>query len=56
LYFEGSQHCVINNPKITTGDLTIEFWMKWNHATAASIIAQEAVLNISLNNGEMSFL
>jgi hypothetical protein len=57
LYFEGAANtAVINNPRITTGDLTIEFWMKNEPtATAASIIAQEGGLNISLNNGEMSF-
>ncbi|SNR71632.1 LamG-like jellyroll fold domain-containing protein [Lutibacter flavus] len=57
LYFEGATNtAVINNPKITSGDLTLEFWM--NNSTiagAADIIKQDGGLNIGLNNGELFF-
>jgi hypothetical protein len=57
LYFEGATNtAVINSPKITSGDVTLEFWM--NNATIAGntdIIKQESGLNIGLNNGEIFF-
>ena len=57
LHFEGAANtAVINNPRITSGDLTVEFWM--NNSTqqkTASVIAQDGGLNIGLNNGEFSF-
>ena len=57
LHFEGAANtAVINNPRITSGDLTLEFWM--NNSTqqkTASVIAQDGGLNIGLNNGEFSF-
>ncbi|WP_111706330.1 LamG-like jellyroll fold domain-containing protein [Lutibacter citreus] len=57
LHFEGeSNTAVINKPKITSGDFTLEFWM--NNSTVAGtadIIKQDGGLNISLNNGEILF-
>ncbi|PKH66898.1 laminin G [Flavobacterium sp. ALD4] len=57
LHFEGATNTtVINSPKITAGDITLEFWM--NNATIAgnaTIIKQEGGLNIGLNNGELFF-
>ncbi|MFV5690716.1 LamG-like jellyroll fold domain-containing protein [Flavobacterium sp. LT1R49] len=57
LHFEGAANtAVINNPKITSGDLTFEFWM--NNSTTAStavILAQEEGLNIRLENGNIYF-
>ena len=57
LHFEGTANtAVINKPKITSGDFTMEFWM--NNRTVsgnADIIKQEGGLNISLNNGEIFF-
>jgi hypothetical protein len=42
---------VINSPKITSGDITFEFWMNNStQATTASIIAQEGGLKIGLDN------
>jgi hypothetical protein len=46
---------VINSPKITSGDLTFEFWMNNSTQAEASIIAQESGLRIGLDNGEMYF-
>ena len=57
LYFEGAENtAVINKPKITKGDFTLEFWM--NNSTiagTADIIKQNGGLNIGLNNGEIFF-
>lgn len=57
LYFEGLNNtAIINNPKITSGDLTFEFWM--NNSTIvgnADIIRQDGGLNIRLTNGELFF-
>ena len=57
LYFEGASNtAVINKPKITKGDFTLEFWM--NNSTVAGtadILKQEGGLNIRLNNGEIFF-
>lgn len=57
LHFEGAENnAVINNPKITTGDFSLEFWMNNStQASTATIIAQETGLNIGLNNGEIVF-
>ncbi|CAM1344888.1 LamG-like jellyroll fold domain-containing protein [Tenacibaculum amylolyticum] len=57
LYFEGVDNtAVISNPRITSGDLTVEFWMK-NATTnsSATILQQEDGMQIALNNGELSF-
>ncbi len=57
LHFEGvANTTVINNPKITSGDLTFEFWMN-NNTTAktATILSQEGGVNIRLNNGNLFF-
>jgi len=57
LYFEGLNNTtIINNPKITSGDFTLEFWM--NNSTqnaSASIISQEEGLQVGLANGEIYF-
>ncbi|CAL2104919.1 putative secreted protein (Por secretion system target) [Tenacibaculum sp. 190524A02b] len=57
LYFNGVNNTAeINNPRITSGDLSLEFWM--NNATTAStatIIQQTQGINIRLNNGVLSF-
>lgn len=57
LHFEGPNNtAIINNPKITSGDLTMEFWMNnTTLATNADIIKQEGGLNIGLNNGDIFF-
>ncbi|WP_299438656.1 LamG-like jellyroll fold domain-containing protein [uncultured Aquimarina sp.] len=57
LYFEGvANTAVINNPRITSGDITVEFWMK-NSTTSstASIISQTDGINIGLENGEIYY-
>jgi hypothetical protein len=57
LHFEGTANtAVINNPKITTGDLNFEFWMN-NSTTAktATILSQEGGVTIRLNNGNLFF-
>jgi len=57
LFFEGAANTtVINKPKITAGDFTLEFWM--NNSTvsgSADIIEQDGGFNIRLNNGEIFF-
>lgn len=55
LHFEGVNNtAVINNPKITSGDLTFEFWMQNStQAASATIIQQSGGLSIGLNNGEL---
>ncbi|MFK5889462.1 MAG: T9SS type A sorting domain-containing protein [Flavobacteriaceae bacterium] len=57
LHFEGTNNtAVISNPKITTGDLTFEFWMKnKTQSGTASIINQIGGLNIGLVNNEISY-
>lgn len=56
LHFEGSGNtAVINNPKIASGNLSLEFWMNNETAAGASIISQEEGLNIGLSNGNISF-
>ena len=57
LHFEGTTNtAVINSPKITSGDLTFEFWMN-NSTTAASaaVLAQQEGLGIELKNGDIYF-
>ncbi len=57
LYFEGNDNTVtINNPKITTGDLTLQFWL--NNSTQngnATIVYQKEGLQIGLAKGELFF-
>ncbi|MDO7171829.1 LamG-like jellyroll fold domain-containing protein [Mariniflexile sp. AS56] len=57
LHFEGATRtAVINDPKITSGDFALEFWM--NNATVANtadIMKQEGGLNIGLSNGGIFF-
>lgn len=57
LHFEGATNtAVINNPKITTGDITFEFWM--NNSTTANtavLLSQEEGVTIRLDNGLISF-
>jgi len=57
MHFEGlTNTAVINNPRITTGDLTVEFWM--NNSTTANtavILSQEEGLTIRLENGNVFF-
>ncbi|MFT4612312.1 MAG: hypothetical protein ACJA2M_000403 [Polaribacter sp.] len=57
LYFEGTNNtAIINDSKITSGDLTLEFWMNNNTVDGnAQIIAQQEGLNIGLNNDEIVF-
>lgn len=57
LYFDGQNNtAVINNPRITTDDFTIEFWMNNStQATTATIIEQTGGLSIKLDDGEISF-
>lgn len=57
LRFDGATNeAVINSPRITTGDLAFEFWMKNSTtATAATIIAQKDGVNIKLENGSVYF-
>ncbi|OUD36219.1 LamG-like jellyroll fold domain-containing protein [Flavobacterium sp. FPG59] len=57
LRFDGATNeAVINSPRITTGDLAFEFWMKnITTATAATIIAQKDGVNIKLENGSVYF-
>ncbi|MGO4822419.1 MULTISPECIES: LamG-like jellyroll fold domain-containing protein [unclassified Flavobacterium] len=57
LRFDGATNeAVINSPRITTGDLAFEFWMKNSTtATAATIIAQKEGVNIKLANGSVYF-
>ncbi|WP_242607242.1 LamG-like jellyroll fold domain-containing protein [Flavobacterium sp. MEB061] len=56
LHFEGANNtAVINNPKIASGNLSLEFWMNNQTASAGSVISQEEGLNIGLNNGNISF-
>jgi hypothetical protein len=57
LHFEGAKdEAVINNPRITTGDITFEFWMKnGTTASTATIISQKEGLNIKLESGKVYF-
>ena len=51
LYFEGNSNtAVINDPKIASGDLTFEFWMKNGTKTSSpsTILSQEGGLSIGL--------
>jgi hypothetical protein len=57
LYFNGENNtAVVSKPKITKGDLTLEFWM--NNSTIAEnadILKQDGGLNVRLSNGEIYF-
>jgi hypothetical protein len=57
LRFEGTENtAVINNPKVTTGDLTIEFWMNNStQAAMATVVDQNGGLKIGLDNNDISF-
>jgi Concanavalin A-like lectin/glucanases superfamily len=57
LHFEGVDNtAIIDNPRITTGDLTFEFWMKNETQTqTAVIINQTSGLAIGLDNGEIYY-
>ncbi|MFB9076325.1 LamG-like jellyroll fold domain-containing protein [Flavobacterium procerum] len=57
LRFEGSNNtAVINNPRISSGNLSLEFWLNnETKASSASIVSQDSGLNIGLNNGNISF-
>ncbi|OOV19038.1 LamG-like jellyroll fold domain-containing protein [Flavobacterium sp. LM4] len=56
LRFEGINNtAVINSPKISSGNLSLEFWLNNETKTAGSIISQDGGLNIGLNNGNISF-
>jgi hypothetical protein len=56
LHFEGTNNtAVINNPKIASGNLSLEFWMNNQTANAGSVILQDGGLNIGLSNGNISF-
>lgn len=57
LRFEGAANtAVINSPKITSGDLTFEFWM-YNSTTAESVavLTQQEGLSIRIKNGDIYF-
>ncbi|PHQ29925.1 LamG-like jellyroll fold domain-containing protein [Leeuwenhoekiella nanhaiensis] len=55
--FAGANNTMtIEKPMILNEDFTMEFWMKnATKATTATIVNQTQGLNISLNNGEISF-
>lgn len=57
LRFEGSNNtAVINSPKISSGNLSLEFWLNNETKTSnASIVSQDGGLNIGLSNGNISF-
>ncbi len=57
LYFNGASNtATIENPRIITGDFSLEFWLK-NETIAASatILSQQSGIDVSLNSGQMSF-
>lgn len=56
LFFEGvNNSTIIQNPKIATGDLTIEFWMKNSSVEDAIVLQQKEGIKIELVNGEIVF-
>ncbi|WP_281233899.1 LamG-like jellyroll fold domain-containing protein [Flavobacterium gelatinilyticum] len=58
LRFEGSGNtAVINNPGISSGNLSLEFWMNNETQTTSGtyIVSQDGGLNIGLSNGNISF-
>ncbi|WDF57983.1 T9SS type A sorting domain-containing protein [Flavobacterium sp. KACC 22758] len=57
LRFEGNNNtAVINSPQISSGNLSLEFWLNNETKTSsASIMSQDGGLNIGLNNGNISF-
>ena len=57
IHFEGeNSNCEIESPRITSGDLTFEFWMKNSTLLDnARIITQEGGLSIGLDMGEIFF-
>ncbi len=56
LYFQGTNNtAVINNPRITTGDFTLECWMKNTIGNAGSVLAQKDGLKIEIIDGALQF-
>lgn len=57
LHFEGNNNtAVINSPQISSGNLSLEFWLNNETKTSsATVISQDKGLNIGLNNGNISF-
>ncbi len=56
LLFDGANNtAVINQPKIMTGDLTLEFWMKLNSTVNSTILNQTDGLKIELKEGKINF-
>lgn len=56
LLFEGTNNTVvINQPKIMTGDLTLEFWLKLNSTANATILNQNDGIKIDLIDGKINF-
>lgn len=56
VYFEGDNNTVeINNPRITKGDFTMEFWLKTDATINATLLKQIDGLSIALQGGDMVF-
>lgn len=56
LHFEGGNNtAVINSPQISSGNLSLEFWLNNETKTSGSIVSQDGGLNIGLNNGNIFF-
>lgn len=58
LRFDGATNeAIINSPRITTGDLALEFWMKnsTSSTAAATILSQNEGVTIKLLNGSVYF-
>lgn len=57
LRFDGATNAaVINSPRITTGDLALEFWMKNSTSSnEATILSQQEGVTIKLLNGSVYF-
>ncbi|WP_370004061.1 LamG-like jellyroll fold domain-containing protein, partial [Winogradskyella sp.] len=56
VYFEGTDNTMtIENPRILTGDFSLEFWMKNATVGAATILNQNNGINLELNNNQISF-
>ena len=56
LYFQGANNtAIINNPKIVTGDFTLECWMKNYVGNIGVILNQNGGIKINLNNDQIQF-
>lgn len=57
LYFEGANNiALINNPRISSGDLTVEFWMKnTSPSGSAVILSQKDGIKIEFKSGKIYF-